>query len=142
MNGYDEHSWVCGDNEGLHSLWHAIEDVPGWQQVPLLLTFDTGVIPFQMFQWSADQLEEFERRLPAPEGHANHVPAVIELLRTQPETPLFGIYGTSVSENPFDPWDEEKDDYGSGIPLYPTAGTGMYVLERHRHLLPPIEKCA
>lgn len=130
------------NDTGLNWLWHNIDTLPAWQQTPLVLTFDTGVIPFQMFQLEADNLEEFEQRLPAPEGHANHIPAVIELLRTNPECPLFGVYGTSVSENPFDPWDEEKDDYGSGIPLYPVDGVGMYVLERHRHLLPPMEKCA
>ena len=32
----------------------------------------------------------------------------------------------------FDPWDNEADDYGSGIPL--EAGS-VYVLERHRGYL-------
>jgi hypothetical protein len=123
-------------------MWEQIEELPEWQQAPLLFTFDTGVVPFQAFEWAADNLEEFDRRLPAPDGHANHVPAVAALLRTNPECPLFGVWGTSVSGNPFDPWDEENDDYGSGIPLYPVDGLGMYVLERHRHLLPPMDKCA
>lgn len=80
-------------------------------------------------------MEEFERRLPAPAAHVNHVPAVIELLRAGPEVPFFGMWGTSVSENPFDPWDDDADDHGSGIPL-----EEMYVLERHRGFLPAIAK--
>lgn len=126
-------SWLS--DFGLNKLWATIEDLPEWQQAPLVLTFDTGVIPFQAFEWASDNLLEFDRRLPAPDGHANHVPAVAELLRSAPEAPLFGMWGTSVTENPFDPWDDEADDHGSGIPLY----GGMYVLERHRHLLPPPE---
>ena len=119
------------DNDHLDKLWRTIEDLPEWQQAPLVLTFDVGVIPFQAFQWAAEMLDEFDSRLPAPEGHVNHVPAMAELLRSGPETPLFGVYGTSVSENPFDPWDQDKDDYGTGIPL-----NEMYVLERHRSMIP------
>lgn len=115
------------DNPGLDKLWQSIETLPEWQQIPLVLTFDTGVIPCTAFTSAADLLDEFERRLPAPDGHVNHVPAMAELLRSEPEAPLFGVYGTSVSENPFDPWDEEADESGSGIDL-----DEMYVLERHR----------
>lgn len=117
------------DEAALHALWAAIEELEPWQQVPLVLTFDTGVVPWQEFGWAADQLEEFERRLPSPVGHANHVPAVAALLRSGPEVPLFGLWGTSVSDNPFDPWDEAADAPGAGIPL-----SDMYLLERHRQM--------
>lgn len=127
-----EASWIHND-AGLDRLWQDIETLPEWQQAPLVLTFDTGVIPFQRFAWASEQLLEFDARLPAPEDHVNHVPAMAELLRTGPECPLFGVWGTSVSENPFDPWDEELDDYGSGIPLAPGS---MYLLEQHRDLVP------
>lgn len=130
-HGHDD-KWIVND-AGLNALWANIEELPEWQQAALVLTFDTGVIPWQAFEWAATNLDEFEKRLPAPEGHVNHVPAMADLLRTRPEAPLFGVGGTSVTENPFDPWDEEADDYGHGIPLY----GGMYVLERHRALLPP-----
>lgn len=119
----------------LDPLWRGIEVAPEWQQAALLLTFDTGVIPWQAFEWAAEMLDEFEAKVPAPSHHANHVPAMAALLRTKPESPFFGVYGTSVSENPFDPWDEEADDRGSGIPL-----AEMYVLERHRHLLPEFSR--
>lgn len=128
--GVTEH-WMSNDR-ALTALWNDIEHLPEWQQAPLVLTFDTGVVPHQAFDWAAAQLDEFERRLPAPNGHANHIPAMAELLRTNPETPLVGVWGTSCAENPFDPWDEEADAPGCGIPLY----GGMYVLERHRDLLP------
>jgi hypothetical protein len=121
--------WINND-AGLNALWQQIETLPEWQQAPLVLTFDTGVIPFQAYEWAAQQLDEFERRLPSNPDHVNHVPTVADLLRTNPEAPLIGVYGTSVSENPFDPWDEEKDDSGSGIPL-----SEMYVLERHRPIV-------
>jgi hypothetical protein len=131
------------DNAGLHQLWVDIEMLPEWQQVPLVLTFDTGVIPWQAYAEAAEHLDEFEARLPAPEGHANHVPAMADLLRSGPEVPLFGVYGTSVSENPFDPREYHEDDectedgycdgHGSGIGV-----SDMYVLERHRHFLAPL----
>ena len=122
--------WFRMEGSELDAMWGRIESMPPWQQVPLVLTFDTGVIPWQEYEWAADQLDEFERRLPEQPGYANHVPAVSALLRSHPEAPFFGIYGTSVSDNPFDPWDEEADTEGSGIPL-----RGMYVLDRHRHHL-------
>lgn len=110
----------------LLGLWHRIEALPPWQQTPLVLTFDTGVIPSGAFEEAADELNEFDRRVPAPNGHANHVAAVADLLRSRPETPFLGVYGTSVSENPFDPWDEDADRPGSGIPL-----DAFYILKRH-----------
>jgi hypothetical protein len=115
------------DLDPLEQLWRSIEELPEWQQAPMVLTFDTGVIPDVAFLWAADQLDEFEARCPSPDGHANHVPAVAELLRTQPEVPFFGVWGTSITDNPFDPWDEETDEPGNGIPL-----RDMYVLARHR----------
>jgi hypothetical protein len=129
------------DDAGLNRLWRSVEELPEWKQAAVVLTFDTGVIPHQAFEWAADHLDEFERRLPSPAGYVNHVPAVAELLRSKPDAPLFGVWGTSVSENPFDPWNEEADEPGSGIPLYPplvgeSGHCGMYVLERHRHFLP------
>jgi hypothetical protein len=128
-NNYDER-WMI-DDSGLTALWKAIEELPEWQQAPLVLTFDTWVIPFQFFGWCAEMLVEFDQRLPAPDGHANHVPAMAELLRSEPEVPFFGVYGTSVTNNPFDPWDEEADAPGLGIPL-----SEMYLLSRHRHVEP------
>lgn len=127
-HGHDE-NWITND-AGLTVLWQQIETLPEWQQAPLVLTFDTGVIPFQAYEWAADQLDEFERQIPAPEGHANHVPTVAALFRSMPEVPLIGVYGTSVSEDPFDPWDSAADAPGSGIPL-----SAMYVLGRHRSLV-------
>jgi hypothetical protein len=126
-HGGTEH-WMF-DDAGLNRLWQSVETLPEWQQVPLVLTFDTGVIPYQAYDWAADQLIEFERRLPAPDGHVNHVPAMALVLANGPDSPFFGVWGTSVSENPFDPWDEQADEPGSGIPL-----DEMYVLERHRKL--------
>lgn len=123
--------WFLND-AGLTRLWQAIESLPEWQQVPLVLTFDTGVIPFQEFERAAYHLEQFDRLLPAPVHHVNHVRDMVELLRTNPEVPLIGVWGTSVTDNPFDPWDDEADDYGSGIPA-----SEMYMLERHRHHMHP-----
>lgn len=122
--------YIFSNDAALDALWNGINDQPAWQQVPNVLTFDTGVIPHQSFTECADLLDEFDRRIPAPEGHVNHVPGVAALLRSMPEAPLFGIHGTSVSENPFDPWDYEADEPGSGIPL-----VEMYVLPRHADMV-------
>lgn len=129
---YDYEGYLfAGEGERvLDRLWQDIEVHPEWVQAPLVLTFDTGVIPGQAFGWAADMLDEFERRLPSPSTHANHVPALAALVRTLPEVPLLGVWGTSVTENPFDPWDADADAPGSGIRL-----AEMYVLERHRPYL-------
>lgn len=114
--------------EYLDRLWKSVEEQPPWQQVANVLTFDTGVIPRNDYNWAADQLLEFERRLPAPDGHVNHVPAVAELLGSgRIEEPFFGMWGTSVSENPFDPWNDDADDWGTGLPL-----RELYLLPQHR----------
>ena len=68
-------SWIFAD-AALDELWKSIESQPAWQQIPNVLTFDTGVIPRQAFVDAADMLDEFERRIPAPVDHVNHVPAV------------------------------------------------------------------
>lgn len=128
--GFDGYPFHGEGERHMNDLWQTIETLPEWQQAPLVLTFDTGVIPYQEFKWAADQLEEFERRLPENPDYVNHVPTLVEILRSGPEAPLLGVWGTSVTENPFDPWDEEADDHGSGISL-----AEMYVLERHRSLV-------
>jgi hypothetical protein len=118
--------WIL-DDAGLILLWKAIESLPEWQQAPLVLTFDTGVIPFWGYEWAAEMLDEFDRRLPAPRDHVNHVPAVADLLRAGPEAPFVGVWVSSVSDNPFNPWDSDNDKPGSGIPI-----GEMYLLEQHR----------
>lgn len=139
-HGYDENYWRYSDGDfgDLGKLWRGIDTLPEWQQIPLVLTFDTGVIPLQAFTRAAGMLDEFDKQLPAPEGHVNHVSTVAELLRSGLEAPFVGVYGTSVSDNPFDPHIYEEDADGNvlvdehpGIPL-----SKMYVLERHRQYLP------
>lgn len=122
-------SYFMDQDEPLDRLWQSIEDQPAWQQIPNVLTFDTGVIPMQAYAEAADLLDEFDRRLPAPDGHVNHVPAVAALLRLGPEAPFFGLWGTSVTGNPFDPWDVEADEPGTGIPA-----NDYCVLPQHRQM--------
>ena len=123
--GDDYMSWGPGPDP-VDELWKVTEELPEWQQAALVLTFDTGVIPFQAFDWAVDGLREFESKLPANPLHVNHVPAMADLIATHPEVPMFGVWGTSVSENPFDPWDHDADDSGSGIPL-----SEIYLLPLH-----------
>lgn len=125
------------DESHLLALWRSVEELPEWQQAPMVLTFDTGVIPWQEYGWAAEMLDEFERRSPALPGHVNHVPAVADLLRTGPEVPFVGVHGTSVSQNTFTRWVCERapddpdldldDGHYVGIDL-----AEMYVLRRHR----------
>lgn len=103
-----------------------IETLPLWQQIPLLLTADTGVVPAEYAIEAADALDEFDRRCPAPAGHVNHVPTAAALLREQPEVPYIGVWVTSVSCNPFWTYDEEL---GESIP---TPEDEWHMLERHR----------
>lgn len=124
--------WMTRDDD-LTELWHSIETLPEWQQVPLVMTFDTGVIPWQQFSRAADALEEFERRLPAPAGHVNHLPAFAALLRSRPECPYVGAWGTSVSENPFTTWRGDDDDGGH---YEPVPASEWYLLERWREFAP------
>lgn len=130
--GFDGYAFGVDGTRHLHQLWHDIEALPSWQQVPLVLTFDTGIIPWQEYAWAADRLDEFDERLPEQPGYVNHVPAMADLLRSNPEVPFFGVYGTSVTDNPFDPWDEEADADGSGIPFVRDGVPVVYLLERHR----------
>jgi hypothetical protein len=134
--GFDGYVLMGEGERHLDRLWQSIEELPEWQQAPLILTFDTGIIPWQAYQWAAEQFDEFERRLSSPEHHVNHVPAMADLLRSGPEVPWFGVWGTSVTDNPFDPWDYDADEPGSGLAFEPGV---IYVLERHRHLLPTPE---
>lgn len=122
-------TYIFADDGPLDRLWETIEEQPEWQQVPNVLTFDVGVIPQPAYVAAADLLDEFERRLPARAGTVNHVPAMAELLRSGPNAPFFGIHGTSVTDNPFDPWDGEADDWGSGIPA-----NDWYLLPQHRQM--------
>lgn len=124
--------WMRND-KGLDRLWADIESLPEWQQAPLVLTFDTGIIPMQAFPWAVEQLDEFERRLPGDPDKVNHVPVMADLLRTGPEVPWIGVWATSVTTNPFDPWDEKADEPGNGLAFDPGV---IYVLERHRQFLP------
>ena len=123
--------WNHNDAE-LTRLWQSIEELPEWQQIPLVLTFDTGIIPRAEYAQAADALAEFDRRLPSPPGHVNHLPGMADVLRGDPPYPWFGVWGTSVTDNPFDPWDEQADEPVGGLSL--SAGS-VYVLERHRHHL-------
>jgi hypothetical protein len=54
----------------------------------------------------------------------------IEALPEWQQAPLVLTFDTSVSENPFDPWDGEADEPGGGIPL-----AEMYLLPQHRTLV-------
>lgn len=117
----------------LDLLWADIENLPEYQQVALVLTFDLGVITWGSLEWAAEMLREFDSNMPAPPRAANHVPAVADLfneIHRNPEAPqigFVGVYGTSVSDCPFDPWDEENDRPGSGVPL-----SSLYLLPRDR----------
>lgn len=124
--GNAERSWIGRDDE-LNDLWKSIDTLPEWQQCPLALTFDTGVIPAVAYPWAAEMLDEFEGKLPARDGWPNHVPAVANVFRSAPAYPYVGTWGTSVSWNPFDPWDEQADDYGGGLPE-----CKLYLLPQHR----------
>jgi hypothetical protein len=147
--GFDGYLFLGEGQKHLHNLWSVIEELPEWQQAPLVLTFDTGIVPWQAYEWAAEHLDEFDARLPAPMGHVNHVPAMADLLRSKPEVPAFGVYGMSVSDNPFDPIDHHEspggcdrwvpcgesgycEGHGSGLPF--RVGV-VYVLEQHRNLL-------
>lgn len=113
-------------DSALDQLWR-LDGLPEWADVALCLTYDTGVIPYWDYEWAADGLDEFDRRLPEEDGRADHLPAVAALLRSLPEAPFVGVWGTSVTDNPFDPWDEDLDDYAGGIGL-----RELYIMPRHR----------
>lgn len=136
------------DENPLEELWKEIESLDACEQAALLLTFDTGVVPFLAFEWAAESLREFESRYNYKTRRVafNHVDTVATIFESSPEVPFVGIWGTSVTDNPFEPWacprisserefcecDDLDDDYPEhyvGLPF-----RDFYILERHREM--------
>jgi hypothetical protein len=119
--------------QNLDALFGMIDDLPGWQQAPLILTADLGVIPWQDYGWAAEMIDEFEARLPSNPNWVNHAPAVADLLRSGPEAPFVGIYQTSVTDNPFSEWSPDIGEDGGMLPSPPIDE--LMMLRRHRELI-------
>lgn len=102
-------SWLTSyrKDEG-RALWDLAkrDDLPRFERAVHAFTFDLAYIANEHFEQFATDLREFERRYPVE--YPTHLSAWANLIDSM-ENEAVGLYGTSVSENPWNKYDEEKD---------------------------------
>ena len=91
------------------SLWPLAKraDLPLFERVVLASTYDRALVRDDHFAEFSGHLREFVKTYPAGDK-ACHLSAWADLF-DKSESEAIGFYGTSVSENLWIDWDEEKD---------------------------------
>lgn len=122
-------SWMTnnGDDSRLWSL-ASRADLPMFERAVHAFTFDHFYVRNEHFGRLAADLLAFAERHPA-DGRVDHLPAWAEWLKKNNSVEAVGLYGTSVSENP---WQRSKScphcgnsmDETESIPL--SEGTEVY----------------
>jgi len=82
------------------------QDLPIFERVVYASTFDYAIVFSKDFKTFADYLDQFAKAHPAP--GACHLMAWNDFVLSC-EGEAIGFYGTSVGENLWNPFDEEKD---------------------------------
>lgn len=116
---------------GSDQLWPLYKDerLPLHWRAALAMSFDYAIIEHARFREMADMLRLFDADTPQV-GRLNHLPAIAALLdKHAGDGGLRGMcfHGTSVTANPWQPYDSEKDEpipYDFDNP----AGKHFYVL--------------
>jgi hypothetical protein len=102
-------SWLSRAVGSDRSLWDLAkrEDLPLFERAVHASTFDRAIVKRENFALLAQHLREFASKYP-PQGvcHLNAWADRIEASHAE----AIGFYGTSVSENLWYDWDEEKDE--------------------------------
>lgn len=110
------HAWLTSDYKDgplakLFSRANA-NDLPEDERVCLLLTADRIVLLREYFTRAADALNRFLAGYPT--NYVNHWPEIAAWLResaNREDVLGFGVYSTSVSENPWCKFDPEAEEY-------------------------------
>ncbi len=100
------HSWMGSADE----LWSLAkrEDLPTFERAVHASTFDHAYISRENFGRFAGDLRQFAEKYPVP-GAVDHLLPWAEWIEAS-DAEAVGFHGTSVAENPWWVWDEEKDD--------------------------------
>lgn len=97
------------------SFWNLCKDtsIPMAHRAVFMMTFDTAYVTKKDYQIAAKDIRIFLKDFSAEleNMRANHWPAFAEYYESNPDVPAIAYYQTSVTENPFMLWNEEKEDY-------------------------------
>lgn len=107
------HWWVSAGPERLKKLWAAWQspEIPECVRAVHLWTMDRMYVERKDYQRMAEHIDAFLAICTGWNG-VNHWPAISELLKSDPDIPAFGLWCTTVVNNPFSgAWDDEKEDY-------------------------------
>lgn len=122
-------SWICGGGDDKR-LWDLAKrlDLPLFERAVHAFTFDRFYVRSENFSKLANDLRAFVQRYPV-NGQVDHLPEWARWLDKNHSVEAVGLYGTSVSENP---WHRRKQcptcgneaDETEAVPL--TEGTEVY----------------
>ena len=94
-----KNEWAWMGNDDLWGLYKR-EDIPEHHRAVLVMTFDHAYLSRKNFKRAAKDIRAFLADFPVNADYVNHWPKIADLLDTL-DCRNFGIYHTSVSENPF-----------------------------------------
>ena len=103
-----------GDYQGLDCVEDIVPalndaDAPRHHCILMALTFNRCVVTRKDFSEVAEAIDEFLVDFPVPGDRVNHWPTIARFFRETDEEAV-GIWHTSVSESPYDVWDEDMDE--------------------------------
>lgn len=110
-----------GNSKKLWALWRN-ESLSMAERACLAFTFDHFYVSKANFKRLAEHLREFDSMYPVSQK-VNHLPKWVEFFESC-EADAVGLWATSVSENPWMKWDEDKEE---SIPVPLSEGHEMYV---------------
>lgn len=113
-------SWMMGNIKGLWDLAKN-KSLPMFERAVLFLTFDNATVAKENFAQIATHLREFSAKHSVA-GNVNHLPAWADFIEIC-DCEAIGIHATSVNENPWFDWSEEKGEY---VPYDMATGTKHY----------------
>lgn len=100
------HNWM-GNSDDLWELAKR-EDLPVFERAVHASTFDHAYISRENFGRFAADLRQFAEKYPVP-GAVDHLVPWADWIEGS-DAEAVGFHGTSVAENPWWVWDEEKDE--------------------------------
>lgn len=105
---YEYDSWLMAANDG--RLWEVVHDerLSRAERVVYLMTCDNALVKNENFKEMAKALREFAVKHPVDVAvcHLESWAKVFESSQAE----VIGLYATSVVENPWFGWNEEKDE--------------------------------